>query len=296
MQIYLVGGAIRDALLGRAGSDRDWVVVGATPEQMAARGFLPVGRDFPVFLHPETREEYALARTERKSAPGYRGFVVHAAPDVTLEQDLARRDLTINAIALPADKLVAACRRAVELGDEVAAVGTLSAAWHGLQLRGPFQVAMQLVQSVEAMAGLGERALAIVDWVAASTLDSLGKRSAARRKIESGLARARSQKDARPSGCVREPARFRSCAAPPSACRGCRACWQRPSRRSPGRVPPSPPSPRPTARAASPPGTGRAAAARATRPIACRPPPPRRPARPPAGTPRPACPPAARSR
>ena len=107
MQTYLVGGAIRDALLGRAGSDHDWVVVGATPEQMAARGFLPVGRDFPVFLHPETREEYALARTERKSAPGYRGFVVHAAPDVTLEQDLARRDLTINAIALPADKLAA---------------------------------------------------------------------------------------------------------------------------------------------------------------------------------------------
>ena len=80
-------------------SDRDWVVVGATPEQMVARGFLPVGRDFPVFLHPTTREEYALARTERKSAPGYRGFVFHAAPDVTLEQDLARRDLTINAHA-----------------------------------------------------------------------------------------------------------------------------------------------------------------------------------------------------
>jgi tRNA nucleotidyltransferase (CCA-adding enzyme) len=105
MQTYLVGGAIRDALLGRAGSDRDWVVVGATPEQMAAQGFLPVGRDFPVFLHPETREEHALARTERKSAPGYRGFTIHAAPDVTLEQDLARRDLTINAIALPADKV-----------------------------------------------------------------------------------------------------------------------------------------------------------------------------------------------
>ncbi|VTU20274.1 multifunctional CCA addition/repair protein [Variovorax sp. PBL-E5] len=105
MQTYLVGGAIRDALLGQPGSDRDWVVVGATPEQMAARGFLPVGRDFPVFLHPETREEYALARTERKSAPGYRGFVIHAAPDVTLAQDLARRDLTINAIALPAEKV-----------------------------------------------------------------------------------------------------------------------------------------------------------------------------------------------
>jgi tRNA nucleotidyltransferase (CCA-adding enzyme) len=105
MQTYLVGGAIRDALLGRPGSDHDWVVVGATPEQMIERGYLPVGRDFPVFLHPATREEYALARTERKSAPGYRGFVVHAAPDVTLEQDLARRDLTINAIALPAQAL-----------------------------------------------------------------------------------------------------------------------------------------------------------------------------------------------
>ena len=103
MKTYLVGGALRDRLLGRPVSDRDWLVVGATPEQMAARGFLPVGRDFPVFLHPATREEYALARTERKSAPGYRGFTVHAAPDVTLEQDLARRDLTINSIALPAE-------------------------------------------------------------------------------------------------------------------------------------------------------------------------------------------------
>jgi tRNA nucleotidyltransferase (CCA-adding enzyme) len=102
MNTFLVGGAIRDALLGRPGSDRDWVVVGATPARMNAAGYLPVGRDFPVFLHPQTREEYALARTERKSAPGYRGFVVHAAPDVTLEEDLARRDLTINAIALPA--------------------------------------------------------------------------------------------------------------------------------------------------------------------------------------------------
>jgi tRNA nucleotidyltransferase (CCA-adding enzyme) len=104
MQTYLVGGAIRDALLGRPGSDRDWVVVGATPEEMAAQGYLPVGRDFPVFLHPKTREEYALARTERKSAPGYRGFIVHASPEVTLEQDLARRDLTINAIALPSTR------------------------------------------------------------------------------------------------------------------------------------------------------------------------------------------------
>ncbi|KQX90323.1 multifunctional CCA addition/repair protein [Variovorax sp. Root473] len=107
MNIFLVGGALRDRLLGRPVSDHDWLVVGATPEAMVARGYLPVGRDFPVFLHPRTREEYALARTERKSAPGYRGFVVHAAPDVTLEQDLARRDLTVNAIALPAEHVAA---------------------------------------------------------------------------------------------------------------------------------------------------------------------------------------------
>ncbi|MGQ0710392.1 MAG: multifunctional CCA addition/repair protein [Rhodoferax sp.] len=102
MQVYLVGGAVRDALLGRAVQDRDWVVVGATPEQMLAQGFRPVGRDFPVFLHPDTQEEYALARTERKTGPGYQGFAVHAAPDVTLEQDLSRRDFTINSIALEA--------------------------------------------------------------------------------------------------------------------------------------------------------------------------------------------------
>jgi len=99
MQIFLVGGAVRDALLGINGSDQDWVVVGSTPEEMVTLGYTPVGKDFPVFLHPKTKDEYALARTERKTAPGYKGFVVHAAPDVTLEQDLARRDLTINAIA-----------------------------------------------------------------------------------------------------------------------------------------------------------------------------------------------------
>ena len=103
MQIYMVGGAVRDKLLGRPVNDHDWVVVGATPEQMVALGYLPVGRDFPVFLHPETREEYALARTERKSGPGYRGFAVHSSPDVTLEEDLSRRDLTINSIASNAE-------------------------------------------------------------------------------------------------------------------------------------------------------------------------------------------------
>jgi tRNA nucleotidyltransferase (CCA-adding enzyme) len=99
MDIYLVGGAVRDKLLGVPVKERDWVVVGATPEDMVRLGYRPVGKDFPVFLHPETHEEYALARTERKTAPGYKGFVVHASPDVTLEEDLKRRDLTINAMA-----------------------------------------------------------------------------------------------------------------------------------------------------------------------------------------------------
>jgi len=103
MQIYLVGGAVRDRLLGRPGGDRDWVVVGSTPEAMTAAGYRPVGKDFPVFLHPDTHEEYALARTERKHGHGYHGFQVYAAPDVTLEDDLVRRDLTINAMAQDAE-------------------------------------------------------------------------------------------------------------------------------------------------------------------------------------------------
>ncbi|MNK31341.1 Multifunctional CCA protein [compost metagenome] len=103
MKIYTVGGAVRDQLLGLPVKDHDHVVVGATPDDMLRRGFRPVGKDFPVFLHPKTQEEYALARTERKTAPGYRGFVFHTAPDVTLEEDLVRRDLTINAIAQAED-------------------------------------------------------------------------------------------------------------------------------------------------------------------------------------------------
>jgi tRNA nucleotidyltransferase (CCA-adding enzyme) len=99
ISVYRVGGAVRDALLGLPVQDQDWVVVGSTPEEMAAKGFRPVGKDFPVFLHPETHEEYALARTERKTARGYKGFAVYAAPGVSLEQDLARRDFTINAMA-----------------------------------------------------------------------------------------------------------------------------------------------------------------------------------------------------
>ena len=101
MKIYRVGGAVRDALLGLPVQDIDYVVLGSTPEDMVAAGFTPVGKDFPVFLHPKTHAEYALARTERKSAPGYHGFVFHCSPDVTLEQDLQRRDLTINAMAFP---------------------------------------------------------------------------------------------------------------------------------------------------------------------------------------------------
>lgn len=103
MEIFLVGGAVRDKLLGYPFSDRDWVVVGATPEQLLKRGFQPVGKDFPVFLHPDSKEEYALARTERKTSAGYTGFKCYSSPDVTIEEDLMRRDLTINAIAQTSD-------------------------------------------------------------------------------------------------------------------------------------------------------------------------------------------------
>ena len=102
-RFYVVGGAVRDELLGLPAADRDWVVVGASPQELLDQGYKPVGKDFPVFLHPVTREEVALARTERKVGPGYKGFAFHAASDVTLEQDLARRDLTINAIARAED-------------------------------------------------------------------------------------------------------------------------------------------------------------------------------------------------
>ena len=99
MKIYLVGGAVRDQLLGRPHKEKDWVVVEATPELMLEKGFKPVGKHFPVFLHPVTKEEYALARTERKTAKGYKGFSFYTSPEVTLEEDLKRRDLTINAMA-----------------------------------------------------------------------------------------------------------------------------------------------------------------------------------------------------
>lgn len=107
MEVYLVGGAVRDAQLGLPASERDWCVVGATPDELVGLGYKPVGSEFPVFLHPETSEEYALARTERKTGPGYHGFTFHTSPEVTIEEDLKRRDLTINAMAVDADgKLV----------------------------------------------------------------------------------------------------------------------------------------------------------------------------------------------
>ncbi|MDB5976979.1 MAG: multifunctional tRNA nucleotidyl transferase/23-cyclic, partial [Nevskia sp.] len=99
MKAYLVGGAVRDALLGLPVKEQDWVVVGASPEDMVAAGYRPVGKDFPVFLHPQSKEEYALARTERKSGRGYHGFTFHTGAEVTLEEDLIRRDLTVNAMA-----------------------------------------------------------------------------------------------------------------------------------------------------------------------------------------------------
>lgn len=120
IKTYVVGGAVRDALLGLPVKDRDHVVVGATPEHMLAEGFVAVGKDFPVFLHPVSHEEYALARTERKTAPGYTGFTFHAAPDVTLEQDLQRRDLTINAMALDTDgSLIDPCGGRADLEQKI---------------------------------------------------------------------------------------------------------------------------------------------------------------------------------
>jgi len=120
MKIYKVGGAVRDELLGLPSNDNDWVVTGATPAQMVAAGYRQVGKDFPVFLHPETQEEYALARTERKTGPGYHGFVVNAAPNVTLEEDLSRRDLTINAMARDqANLLIDPCGGQADLENRV---------------------------------------------------------------------------------------------------------------------------------------------------------------------------------
>jgi tRNA nucleotidyltransferase (CCA-adding enzyme) len=165
MKIYCVGGAVRDELLGLPVKDRDYVVVGATPEEMLQQGFKPVGKDFPVFLHPRTHEEYALARTERKTARGYHGFEFHTAPDVTLEQDLARRDLTINAMAKdPQGKLIDPFNGAADLKG-----GVLRHVSHAFQedpvrilrvarfaARLGFNVAPETMELMSAMARHGE--------------------------------------------------------------------------------------------------------------------------------------------
>ncbi|MBB2486662.1 multifunctional CCA addition/repair protein [Mitsuaria sp. WAJ17] len=166
MEIYEVGGAVRDSLLGRPVSDHDWVVVGATPQDMLDRGFQPVGKDFPVFLHPQSHEEYALARTERKTAPGYHGFSVHAAPDVTLEQDLSRRDLTINAMARDAQGLLidphggqrdlaARCLRHVSPAFAEDPVRILRLARFAARFH-DFSVAPETLALMRAMVGAGE--------------------------------------------------------------------------------------------------------------------------------------------
>lgn len=134
--IYAVGGAVRDLLLGLPAGDYDWVVTGATPEQMVANGYMPVGGDFPVFLHPQTREEYALARTERKSGRGYQGFTFYTGADVTLKQDLLRRDLTVNAMALRQEGQEFLDKKAVELGSEMLRQQLMSGAFDALLTEG----------------------------------------------------------------------------------------------------------------------------------------------------------------
>lgn len=134
--IYAVGGAVRDLLLGLPAGDYDWVVVGATPEQMVANGYTPVGGDFPVFLHPQTREEYALARTERKSGRGYQGFTFYTGADVTLKQDLLRRDLTVNAMALRQEGQAFLDKKTAELGAEALRQQLMSGAFDALLTEG----------------------------------------------------------------------------------------------------------------------------------------------------------------
>jgi len=165
VKAYVVGGAVRDQLLGEAVVDRDWVVVGATPEQMTAAGFRPVGKDFPVFLHPRTHEEYALARTERKSGHGYKGFVVYCAPEVTLQEDLSRRDLTINAMARDEDGVLidpfggerdlrAGILRHVSAAFEEDPVRILRVA--RFSARYPFRIADETMALMRRMVELGE--------------------------------------------------------------------------------------------------------------------------------------------
>jgi len=187
MEVYLVGGAVRDDLLGLPVVERDWVVVGATPDELLARGFRPVGKDFPVFLHPESHEEYALARTERKTAPGYHGFSIHAAPDVTLEDDLLRRDLTINAMARDArGQLIDPHRGARDLEERwlrhvspafaedpvrILRVARFSARYAPLG----FQVAPETLDLMRAMVADGEIDHLVPERVWAETVRALGE-------------------------------------------------------------------------------------------------------------------------
>ena len=186
MQTYLVGGAVRDRLLGLPVGERDWVVVGATPEALERQGYRRVGRSFPVFIHPETGEEYALARTERKTGPGYRGFDVHADPSVTLEEDLLRRDLTINAIAESADGTlvdpfggVGHLQQRVlqhvspafrEDPVRILRVARFAARFHGLG----FRVAPSTVALMRAMVNEGEAAALVAERVWHETELALG--------------------------------------------------------------------------------------------------------------------------
>jgi tRNA nucleotidyltransferase (CCA-adding enzyme) len=189
MDIYLVGGAVRDRLLGLPVKERDWVVVGATPEDMLAGGFKPVGKDFPVFLHPTTHEEYALARSERKTAPGYHGFSFHAAADVTLEDDLRRRDLTINAMAMDTAghlidpfqglrDLQARCLRHVspafaEDPVRILRLARLKARYHRLG----FHVAPETIELMRTMVESGEVDALVPERVWAETVRSLAEAS-----------------------------------------------------------------------------------------------------------------------
>jgi len=187
MEIFLVGGAVRDELLGLPVRERDWVVVGATPSELLAQGFRQVGKDFPVFLHPVTHEEYALARTERKTAPGYHGFQVHAAPEITLQQDLERRDLTINAMARDAeDRLIDPYQGRRDLEERwlrhvspafaedpvrILRVARLSARYAGLG----FRVAPATLELMRAMVAAGEVDALVPERVWAEMVRALGE-------------------------------------------------------------------------------------------------------------------------
>lgn len=187
MEVYLVGGAVRDELLGLPAKERDWCVVGATPDDLKELGYRPVGKDFPVFLHPETAEEYALARTERKTAAGYHGFTFHTSPDVTIEQDLGRRDLTVNAIAKDEnDKLIDPYNGCEDLTNKllrhvsdafaedpvrILRTARFAARYHALG----FSVAAETMQLMKDMVHAGEADALVPDRVWKETENALGE-------------------------------------------------------------------------------------------------------------------------